>query len=327
MRALEYDRYGGISELVLRSVPDPRPRNGEIAVRVSSAAVAPIDWKVMRGDFRFLTGGRMPRRIGCDFSGVVAEVGRDVRGVEAGHRVFGCINCFRGDRGTMAEVVIARHGEFAISPPGLSFEFAAALSGSGASAWQCLELARATAGQCALIFGASGGVGSYAVQLAKIRGLSVSAVCSSRNVAAVRNLVVDHVMAYDQQDVLAIDERFDAVIDTVGSYSFPACRRLLKPRGHYVTTVPSGRVYGQVWRSRLSRGPRAHALMVRIEPAVLKELSELAIAGRIRPLIGGIYDLDHARDAFAQSMTGHAVGKLIVRVGSPGGDADQTEAG
>ncbi len=315
MKTVEYDRYGDIADLVLREVPMPRPAEDEVLVQILAAAVNPVDWKLLRGGFKILTGRHMPRRIGCDFAGRVVATGRAVTMYRPDEMVFGNINPLKGERGSMAEFLAVKPEELAPVPGVLSAVQAAALPGSGASALESLRMGRAEAGQHLLVLGASGGVGSYTVQIAKARGLHVTAVCSEKNAPVVRGLGADAVCPYDRQDPLTLPGRFSLIIDTVGKHLLGRCAHLLTARGHFVQVMPNARSFLDLWRTSLFGGRKAHALMLRLTPAHLRELAQLAADGRVRPLVGTTFPLERVRDAYALSADGHAVGKIVVRIG------------
>jgi NADPH:quinone reductase-like Zn-dependent oxidoreductase len=308
-----FDRYGDPAQLTVRDVPMPEPARDEVVVKVSAAAVNPIDWKILRGDLRILTRWRFPRHVGCDFSGTVATVGRGVSGLRVGDAVFGAIDMIKGDRGSMAEFARARAGECVLKPAATSFIQAAASGVSGIAALECVDrLGEARAGRRLLVFGASGGLGSAVVQIAKVRALHVTGVCSARNAEFVRQLGADEVVAYDREDVFARAERFDVIVDAVAAHSFGKCAPLLTRRGIYINSVPGTRATLDVVRARLFSKQTARVLMGRINAGQLRELARLLERGQLRPAIDRAFPLAEARQAIELSMTHRARGKIVI---------------
>ncbi len=201
-KAAVYDRYGAPGALELRDLPMSPLQAGELLVKVVAAAVNPVDWKIMRGDFRLVSGRRFPRLIGADFSGTVATVGAGVADYAVGDAVFGTINPLSGKRGCLAEFIVVQPAEIVRKPENVSFADAATLPIAGVSALDCLDrLGQAQRGQRLLVTGAAGGVGAFIVQLAKLNGLHVTGVCRECNGEWVCGLGADTIIAHDREGV------------------------------------------------------------------------------------------------------------------------------
>jgi NADPH:quinone reductase-like Zn-dependent oxidoreductase len=314
MRAATYDRFGGPDVVELQQVAVPEPAPGEVRVEVVAASINPVDWKLLRGDFSWLRPRISVRRLGCDFAGRVQAVGANVTAWRVGDEVFGSLEPLAGKQGSAAEFVILPAAQLARKPANLPFADAAALPIAGGSALTCLELVGARADAETLVIGASGGVGSFCVQLAKIRGARVTAVCHSRNAERVRALGAAEVIQYDREDVFARARMFDAIIDAVGVHSFVRCAPLLRSNGCYVTTVGRPADYLAVWRSKLFGGRQARALMVNVTPVLLAELAQLTQTAGLHPTIGARFPLAEVKQALALSASGHAFGKIVVEV-------------
>jgi NADPH:quinone reductase-like Zn-dependent oxidoreductase len=235
MRAVVRDAYGMPDSLELREIPTPIPAENEVLVRVRAASVNPVDWYGVSGTPYFgrpQMGLLKPKenRVGTDFAGEVEAVGKAVTSFRSGDEVFGART------GAFAEYVTVRADRaIAPKPQGMSFEEAAAVPVAAITALQGLrDKGRLEAGQEVLINGASGGVGTFAVQIAKALGGGVTAVCSTRNVELARSLGADHVVDYTQEDFTRGDRRYDLLLDVAGSRSFSACRRVLEPHGTVV---------------------------------------------------------------------------------------------
>lgn len=322
MRAVVQHRYGPPSVLAPAEVAHPLPGRGDVLVRVGAAAVHPGDYFVMTGEpyvLRLVFGLRRPRLgiPGRDLAGVVAAVGEGVTAVHPGDEVFGW-----STTGTLAEYACVPADHVVPVPAGLSVVHAAAVPTSGLTALQALrDVAGVRPGQTVLVTGASGGVGSFAVQLAKAFGAEVTGVCSTRNVDLVRSLGADHVVDYTSTDVTRGGKRYDVVLDNVEAQPLKAFRRIVTPTG---TLIPNsgrgGRWLGPVRRivtARLLSGFTRQRLrpFASIEKhADLLVLADLLATGRVTPVIDRTYPLDEAAEALRYVGAGHTRGKVVVTV-------------
>lgn len=325
MKAVVQDRYGPADVLEFRDIDRPVPAGREVLVRVHAASVNAYDWHFMRGDpliGRAMMGLRRPKaRVrGRDFAGTVEAVGAGVTGVAPGDEVYGEAD------GAFAEYVCARDGEVGPKPANLTFEQAAAIPLAGNTALIGLrDVARVQPGQTVLVNGASGGVGTFAVQLGKAYGAEVTAVCSTRNVDLVRSLGADRVVDYTQEDFTLGGKQYDVVLDLVGNRSLGEFRRVLTPTG---TLILSG---GGVYEGGSVVGPMALFLKRRLaapfaRPQQLLEISarqsranlaalrELAESGRIAPVVERTYPLSEAAEALRYVEVEHARAKIVVTV-------------
>jgi NADPH:quinone reductase-like Zn-dependent oxidoreductase len=322
MRAVVQHRYGPPEVLELSEVEVPRPGRGEVLVRVGAASVHPGDYFIMTGEpylVRLAFGLRRPRggTPGMDLAGVVAGVGEDVTVLRPGDEVFGWATS-----GALAEYACVPADNLVPLPAGLSAVEAAAVPTSAMTALQALrDIARVRPGQTVLITGASGGVGSFAVQIAKALGAGVTGVCSTRNVDLVRALGADHVIDYTRTDFTSAGKQYDVILDNVEAQPLEAVRRVLAPAG---TLIPnSGR--GGRWLGPLPRIAAARVLSgftsQRLRPFTslgkrkdLLALADLLTTGQIRPLIDRTYPLDDAADALRHVGAGHSRGKVVITV-------------
>ncbi|MEP7310171.1 MAG: NAD(P)-dependent alcohol dehydrogenase [Acidobacteriota bacterium] len=319
MRALVYDRFGGADELQLRELPVPVAGDGERVVKVIAAALNPIDWKIMQGDLQFLSGRRFPRRLGADFAGTVTAVGPGQSAFRVGDAVFGAVDMLKGDRGSVAEFALVHADECVTKPAAASFVQAAGLGVAGGSALICVDgLGKARAGQRLLMVGAAGGLGSGAMQIAKQRGLHVTAVCSQRNIEFVREYGADTVVAYDVEDVFARHEQFDLIIDAVLAHPYARWAALLTSSGIYIATVPRLQTFLAGLRARLISRKRVRALVGRVNAGHFRELARLVESGQFRAAVCHTFALADARQAVALSMTRRARGKIVITVAAEG---------
>ncbi|MEU7605455.1 NAD(P)-dependent alcohol dehydrogenase [Streptomyces sp. NPDC040724] len=324
MKAIVQDRYGSPDVLELREVERPVPGDHQVLVRVRAAAVNARDWHLMRGDpylARLVLGlgGPKVKVRGTDFAGVVEAVGKDVTGLRPGDEVFG------EAEGAFAEYVCAPAEAVAAMPDGLTYEQAAALPLAGNTALMGLrDLGRVRPGQRVLVNGASGGVGTFAVQIAKAFGAEVTGVCGPRNVDLVRSLGADHVVDYSREDFTRCGPRHDLVLDLVGNRSLADCRRALTPAG---TLVLSG---GGVSDGGSLVGPMAllvkgQALSLFVSQRLLvltatprrenlEALRDLVEPGEVTPVIDRTYPLREAPEAIRYLEVEHARAKVVITV-------------
>ncbi|MFH0519405.1 NAD(P)-dependent alcohol dehydrogenase [Streptomyces sp. M41] len=324
MKAVVQDRYGSADVLAFRDIDTPVPGDGEVLVRVLAASVNAYDWHLMRGDpkiARLVLGLKGPKaRIrGRDFAGRVAAVGAGVTGVAPGDEVFGEAD------GAFAEFVCAKGGMLGPKPANLTFEQAAAMPLAANTALVGLrDVAGVRRGQTVLVNGASGGVGTFAVQLAKAYGAEVTAVCSTRNTDLVRSLGADHVVDYTREDFTRAGRRYDVVLDLVGNHSLTGFRRAVTPTGALV--LSGGGVYeggsvlgpmGLFFKRRLAAPfVRQRLLELPAEQTVanLATLRELAESGKIAPVVERTYPLSEAAEAIRYVEVEHARAKVVVTV-------------
>ncbi|MEY9996563.1 NADPH:quinone reductase-like Zn-dependent oxidoreductase [Streptomyces sp. V4I8] len=324
MKAVVQDRYGSADQLEFGETDAPVPAVDEVLVRVHAASVNAYDWHLMHGDpkiARLAFGLARPKaRIrGRDFAGRVEAVGSGVTGFEPGDEVFGEAD------GAFAEFVCAKDSMVGPKPANLTFEQAAAIPLAGNTALIGLrDVARVQRGQTVLVNGASGGVGTFAVQLAKVYGAEVAAVCGTRNVDLVRSLGADHVIDYKVEDFTRGGRRYDVVLDLVGNHSLAGFRRALTPAGTLV--LSGGGVYeggsvvgpmGLFFRRRLAAPfsrQRLLELPARQSRANLAALRELAESGKIAPVVERTYPLSEAAEAIRYVEVEHARAKVVVTV-------------
>jgi NADPH:quinone reductase-like Zn-dependent oxidoreductase len=303
MRVLEYDRFGGPIEL--RDAAPPEPRRGEILVAVRAAALNPKDIVVRQGKYRLASGSRFPMRTGYDWAGEV---------VGTGERRYGMIQRTRGGGGAAAERIVVRPEESAPMPAGLSFEEAAALPLVGQTALQALrDVARVRGGERVLISGASGGVGTHAVQVARALGCTVTTTSSAGNRALLESLGANEALDHAADDPLRRERAFEVIFDVFGNRSFAAARHALVRGGVYVSTLPKPHIFRAIARTLLSP-TRVRLVIVRSRARDLEELTRLVEAGKLRPVVDRVFELGRAPEAFAYLATRHARGKVVLRL-------------
>lgn len=312
MRRVEYDRFGDPSVLVLRDVPSPSPQAHEVRVRVRAAALNPKDVLLRKGRMRWLGGARFPRTMGYDFAGEVDALGEGVDALAVGDRVFGMLGRHAG--GALAESLTCSLGELAVMPARLSFEEAAGVPLAALTALQGLrDSGRVKPDDAVLINGASGGVGVYAIQIARVLGARVTTLSSEANLALCARLGAHETLDYRTAAPFA-QRRWDCVFDVFGNRSYGEVRPSLAPLGIYVTTVPAAR--NVIDHVRTAVGfPRARLVVVESRGSDLEHLADWLDAGIVKPVIDSVFDLADLADAQRRVESRRARGKVVIRVG------------
>jgi NADPH:quinone reductase-like Zn-dependent oxidoreductase len=312
MKAVVFNTYGGNDVLEVQEVIWPAIKPDEVLIRVHAAGVNPVDWKVREGQAKILTGSRFPKVLGIECSGEIAEMGSLVKKFRAGDAVI----ANAGMRlGAYAEYVTVRERTVFPKPEMVTFENAATLPIAGLTALQAIrDKGRTTPGKQVLINGASGGVGTFAVQISKILGAEVTAVCSAANAGLVKRLGADHVIDYHQQDFTKTTERYDCIFDAVSSRSFGECKRVLTERGVYVNTLPTPSIFWNIFITTLLPGKKAATMMVSQRATDMEWMCEQLKTGRLKVVIDKVFPLDQTKDALAYSQTGRARGKIVLKV-------------
>jgi NADPH:quinone reductase-like Zn-dependent oxidoreductase len=320
MKAIVYYRYGSPDVLKCEEIEKPTPAEDEVLIKVRAASVNPYDWHFMRGTPYFV---RIPagllkpkdRRLGVDVAGWVEAVGRSVTKFKPGDEVFGV------SRGAFAEYACASESALVMKPANVTFEQAASVPIAALTALQGLrDKGQIQPGQKVLINGAAGGVGTFAVQIAKSFGADVTGVCSTRNVEMVRSIGADRVIDYAQQDFTSSGQLYDLIFDCVGNHLFSACKRVLNPKGTYIAVGgPSGRwMIGPLARLItalvLSRFASQKLVMVLAKPNKedLTIMHHLMKARKVTPVIDKRYKLSEVPEAIRYLEEGHARGKVVI---------------
>jgi NADPH:quinone reductase-like Zn-dependent oxidoreductase len=325
MKAITYCDYG-LANLKLEEIEKPTPNDDQILVKVRAASVNPYDWHFIEGTPKIMrvmgVGLRKPKdtRLGVDFAGTVEAVGKNVTQFKPGDDVFG------GRGGAFAEYVCRRaEGAVALKPANITFEQAAAVNIAGITALQALrDKGKVQPRQKVLINGASGGVGTFAVQIAKSLGADVTGVCSTRNIDLVQSLGADHVIDYTKEDFAKGDERYDVILDNVPNHSLSECRRILNANGKYVMIGgggpndnrwigPFGRVIHTLILSPFIN-QKMGMMMADANHNDLTILADMMQTGKLKPVIDRTYKLDQVPDAIRYVEAGHARGKVIITV-------------
>jgi len=324
MKAILNCEYG-VENLKLQEIEKPTPADNEVLVRIRAASVNPVDGHTIRGSWlmRPISGMRKPKniRFGTDFAGVVEAAGKNVTDFKPGDEVFGAKN------GAVSEYVCAKAERAVVMKPGnITFEQAGSVAVAGLTALQGLrDKGHLQAGQRVLVNGASGGVGTFAVQIAKAFGAEVTAVCSTRNVDLVKSIGADHVIDYTKEDFTRTDQRYDMLYDLVGNHTFSERRQILTPNGTCVLAgiggagvhpETLGRIGRNFWDAFLSNFSKQKFLfyIAKLTKDDLNVLRELMQSGKVSPVIDRTYDLTQTVDAVRYMEEGHARGKVVITI-------------
>jgi NADPH:quinone reductase-like Zn-dependent oxidoreductase/uncharacterized protein YqgC (DUF456 family) len=326
MKAIVYHEFGSPDVLRIEEVDKPVPNDNQLLIKVRAVSVNPLDWHFMEGTpyigrplaFGFLKPD--VQRLGVDYAGTVEAVGKNITEFKPGDEVYG--NKF----GAFAEYVVATDKALALKPASLTFEQAASLPVAAITALQALrDTGKLQPGQKVLINGASGGVGTFAVQIAKTFGAEVTGVCSGRNAELVRSLGADHVIDYTKQDFTKGAERYDLILDNVGNQPLAGFRQVLNPKGMYVM-IGGGGVKDDPWFGALVRpiksifmsefvSQQMKPMLADMNRKDLTVLADMIQAGKVKPVIDRTYAFSQLPEAMRYLEEGHARGKVVVTVG------------
>jgi NADPH:quinone reductase-like Zn-dependent oxidoreductase len=308
MKAVRIHEYGGPEVLRYEDAPRPRPCSGEVLIRVHAAGVNPIDWKVRQGFAKERLKYKMPFIPGWDVSGVIETVAPGVTRLKSGDEVY-CRPDISRD-GSYADYMVVKESEVALKPESIDHVSAAAIPLAALTAWQTLfDAAKLTAGQSVLIHGAAGGVGTFAVQFAKLKGARVIGTASKKNHDFLRSLGADELIDYNAVKFEDVVHDVDVVLDTVTGETEVRSYQVMKKGGIYVSILapPSPEKAAQ-------HGVRCAHTFVQANPEQLREIAKLVDSGKVKPIIEKVFPLAEARAAQESNASGHTRGKIVLRV-------------
>lgn len=314
MKAMVIRQYGSAEVLQYEDVDPPKIQPDQLLVKVYASSVNPVDWKIRQGMLRLITGDKFPQILGFDVSGEVVEVGSQVQRFSPGDRIYAS-HALSG--GTYAEYCAVPEKTAAMKPTNMTYEEAAVVPLAALTALQALvNLGNIQSGQAVLINGASGGVGTFAVQIAKALGAEVTAVCSGKNLELVKSLGVDRLIDYKEQDFTQDATLYDIIFDTVDRSSFDNCKKILKSEGVYISTLPTPENLIQVAFTTFLPGKKAKFILYQPNSRDLLYLKELIEAGKIRSIIDRTYPLKELAAAHLYSESERTAGKIAIAVNS-----------
>jgi NADPH:quinone reductase-like Zn-dependent oxidoreductase len=312
MKAAIYNRYGGPDVIEIKDIDTPKPTRDQVLIKIHACSVNPVDWKVVKGNLKMITGYKFPKYIGIEGSGVIEETGENVTGLSKGQRVFAGLD-YHG--GACAEFVCTTADRVMPISNNISFEEACTMAIAGITALQGLrDKGNLKSGMDVLINGASGGVGTYAVQIAKTFGAYVTAVCSEGNSQLVKSLGADEFIDYHKEDFTKSDKQYDIVFDAVGNCNFWQVKRVMKKKAVYVNISPSFGLFLSSFISRLYPGKKSKAYMIKPIMKDLAEVMNLISSKKIKVIIDRIFPFEETWKAFEYSSSERAKGKLVIRI-------------
>lgn len=310
VRKVIYKQFGDESVLEIADQAVPSIQKDQLLIRVKAVSINPLDWKVYGGDMKLMSGSTFPKSVGIDFSGIVEQPGSAVTRFTAGDAVIGVLDVFKG--GALADYVVVKETDIAPKPTNISFEQAAALPLTGLSALQIIDqLAAVSPNQDVLINGATGGIGVFAVQIAKKRGARVTAVVSTKGVAEATKWGADTVIDYTKQSIKHLAQQFDAVIDLSTKLSFTEAKNLMKPKAIFVSTLPAPLPLLYSFVNNLFSGQKHKILIVKLTVDRLNTLTHLA-EDDLQIVLDKTYSFANVREAYGEARRGKLIGKSVI---------------
>lgn len=314
MKAYYSKKYGTSEASALGELPDPKAGAGQVLVEIKAVSINPVDWKIRRGDARPVTGLRFPRIFGADFAGIIRETGSGVTAFHPGQRVYGSRSILFDRHGALAELRAVDEEKVRLIPDGMSFNEAASLPIAALTALYGIRKCRVGKGSELLINGGTGGVGHFAVQIAKAYGATVTATCSQPNAELAMRLGADETIDYRTGELFTSGRQFDAIFDAHGHMKVWQAARMLRRGGIYASTLFIPPPYLAMTLIRVLYKKKLLSANMRSHDGDWRELERLYAEGSLRPVIENVFPLDRASDAFDLAMRGGFRGKIIVTV-------------
>jgi NADPH:quinone reductase-like Zn-dependent oxidoreductase len=312
MKAAVIYKYGGPEEFRIEDVPTPVPGPHEVLIRVRAASVNPIDWKQRNGKHRFFLKAKFPLITGYDVAGEIAETGTPESVFKKGDRVFA--RCDRRFGMAYAEYAVTSESSVAKIPAAMDFVQAAAIPMAAVTALQSLrDKSKLRKGDKLLIIGAAGGVGHFALQLGKIYGAEITAVCSFRHAEMMKDMVPEKLIDYTTTDILSQPDRFDVILDAAGIYSYLSCRKILSRKGVYINTLPRPKMLIHKLISLVSQG-KVRTLLMKSKAADLYEVLKYWEEGKLKVYIDSVFPLERITEAHRKAEEYHAGGKIVITI-------------
>lgn len=314
MKAYYSKAYGGPEVSEYGDLPDPVIGSGQLLIEVRAVSINPVDFKVKRGIAKFFTKSKFPRIYGSDFAGVVKETGADVNGFRTGDRVYGVTPVIWGKQGALAQLMPVDQKFARMMPSQMTFEEAASLPIAALTALNGLRRTGVVSGSQVLINGATGGVGHFAVQIAKAKEAVVTATCSTRNAELAKKFGADYIIDYTREDLTSSSKKYDAILDAYGKMQFTDILHLLKKKGIYATTQIKPFLMLSSLLIQILFGRKLTSSNLRSQAVDMDEMEKLFAEKKLIPLIENYFTLDKAGEAFELAESGRSRGKIIVRI-------------
>jgi NADPH:quinone reductase-like Zn-dependent oxidoreductase len=297
---------------VYGELPDPVPGENQMLIEVKAVSINPVDYKIKNGDVRLLSGFKFPKIVGSDFAGIVRKPASGDGNFKAGERVYGAVSIFTGKPGTLCELVVTGPGRVRHIPDDMSFEEAASLPVAALTALNGLRRCGVTAGSNLLINGATGGVGHFAVQIAKAKGAMITATCSETNRELAKQLGADKIIGYRREDLAGMVNEYDSILDAWGKMKFADIYRMLKKNGIYASPLILTGASLLSFPGWLLFRKKLTSSNIRSRPEDFEEIERLFIEKKLRPVIENIFPLERAAEAFEMAENGRPRGKVVV---------------
>jgi len=314
MKAAYISSYGRYAPFIYGELPDPVVSEKQMLVEVKAVSVNPVDYKIKSGIIRIITGFKFPKILGSDFAGIVKSTGPGVTDFRPGDRIYGALPIITGKQGALAELAVSETGRVHKIPEGMSFEEAASLPVAALTALTGMRKCNIKPGTSLLINGATGGVGHFAVQIAKAKGSQITATCSRSNEALARSLGADTVTGYSTTDLAAINNKFDAIFDAYGKMNYADVCRLLKKGGIYASPLFFFPSQISATFIKIAFGKTITSANLRAYPEDFEEIEKLFSEKKLKPFIEKIFTLETTGEAFKFAENGKPRGKVIIRI-------------
>ncbi|MBI5008709.1 MAG: NAD(P)-dependent alcohol dehydrogenase [Bacteroidia bacterium] len=314
MKAYYSTRYGGPEYAFFGELPDVKAKKGELLIEVKAVSINPVDYKIMQGAVRLISGSKFPRVFGTDFAGTVKEITEGAAGFSPGDRIYGSESIIFRNMGALAELMSARPARIRKMPDDMSFEEAASFPVAALTALNGLRRCNVKDGSRVLVNGGTGGVGHFAIQIAKAQGAHVTSTSGSSNFELAKKLGADAVSGYTKDDIRQMTEKFDAILDAAGMMDYSDVLRLLKKGGIHASTLffPPASLYAPVLG--IVSGRKLTSANMRARPEDYGEIERLWKEKKLVPLIDSTFPLSKCGDAFYHTEHGKPKGKVIVTV-------------
>jgi len=313
MRSVIFNKYGGPDVLELTDIDIPELPEDKILIKVFASSVNPIDYKIRKGDMKIFTGKKFPKYAGSDFAGVIEEAEVKVDGYQKGDKVYGFLSAIKG--GAYSEFLIADPAKISLMPEKFNFEEAASIPLAALTALQALNYkGNISEGSKVLINGATGGVGSFGIQIAKAMGAEVTGICSEKNIELCKKLGADKVYDYSSDELKRSGDKFDLFFDAAAKLSFSKSKKYLNSGGVYITTVPGPGVMLRRLFNIIPFTKKAKMILVKPSGVDLTILTGFAMTGEFHPIVENIFDLDKISDAHKLAESGKFRGKIVVKI-------------
>jgi NADPH:quinone reductase-like Zn-dependent oxidoreductase len=286
----------------------------KILIQVKAVSLNPLDYKIRDGNMRLLTGSKFPKILGADFSGIIKEIGSDISNFKAGDKVYGSCFIIFGKPGALSELILCSPKQIRHIPERMTMEEAGSLPVASLTALNGLQKYGELKGKKILVNGATGGVGHFAVQIAKAKGALITATCSSKNIELAKQFGADEIIDYTKQDLLKMDKKFDAIFDAFGQMKNQDAIELLNPKGIFTTTLYMPTAIFSSLFIKLFHGKTFSAANMSESPENYQEIEDLFRDKKLKPLIENTFDLQHTKEAFNLMENGKPRGKIIIAV-------------